>query len=406
MRQPGLRAGATLGRDDWLSMRTKAIFEAGKWDVQSEDRPVLADFPLLVESETADFLERTAETLAREAILAELEIVGQPKLLQRLGLPRKIQRALQKNLDSGSPGSTLRVMRFDFHFTSEGWRISEVNADVPGGFVEASGWNRIFAGIVPGAAAPPNTSEIYARAIRDEVGSGSLVALVHATAYSDDRQVMQHLARYLGETGVHSCLVSPAHIRFCDGSAMICSTFASGRPQVLVRFFPAEWLPNLPDRRCWESYFAFSKTLLSNPGSAIILQTKRFPLVWDELETELATWRRLLPRTQEPGCIKSMTDDSRILKPALGRVGEGIGMPGVTPPNQLAEIFRAATSDPSRWVSQARFAAVPIESENRALYPCLGVFTIGGKAAGFYGRVAARPLIDQSAQDIAVLIAQ
>ena len=81
-------------------------------------------------------------------------------------------------------------------------------------------------------------------------------------------------------------------------------------------------------------------------------------------------------------------------------------MPGVTPPNQLAEIFRAATSDPSQWVSQARFAAVPIESENCALYPCLGVFTIGGKAAGFYGRVAARPLIDQSAQDIAVLIAQ
>jgi hypothetical protein len=32
------------------------------------------------------------------------------------------------------------------------------------------------------------------------------------------------------------------------------------------------------------------------------------------------------------------------------------------------------------------------------------VFTIEGKAAGFYGRVAERPIIDQNAQDVAVLI--
>jgi hypothetical protein len=30
-----------------------------------------------------------------------------------------------------------RIMRFDFHLTSEGWRVSEVNSDVPGGFAEA-----------------------------------------------------------------------------------------------------------------------------------------------------------------------------------------------------------------------------------------------------------------------------
>jgi glutathionylspermidine synthase len=145
---------------------------------------------------------------------------------------------------------------------------------------------------------------------------------------------------------------------------------------------------------------------LSNPGSAIVLQSKRFPLVWDELKSDLSTWRTLLPKTREARYIKSMLDDYSILKPALGRVGEGIGMPEITPPDQLAEIFESARQNPSEWVAQERFIAVPIATEKCAVYPCLGAFTIGGKAAGFYGRVAERPIIDQNAQDAAVLIGE
>ena len=36
-------------------------------------------------------------------------------------------------------------MRFDFHFTRDGWRISEVNSDVPGGLNESSGFERLMA---------------------------------------------------------------------------------------------------------------------------------------------------------------------------------------------------------------------------------------------------------------------
>jgi hypothetical protein len=38
------------------------------------------------------------------------------------------------------------------------------------------------------------------------------------------------------------------------------------------------------------------------------------------------------------------------------------------------------------------------------MYPCIGVFTIGGKAAGFYGRIAKQPIVNQAAQDVAVLV--
>jgi len=36
-------------------------------------------------------------------------------------------------------------MRFDFHWTTEGFRISEVNADVPGGFSESSAFPALMA---------------------------------------------------------------------------------------------------------------------------------------------------------------------------------------------------------------------------------------------------------------------
>lgn len=398
-----IRAGQALQRDQWLALRTRLIFDFCKWDVQSEDHSVLAQFPLLMAPETAAFLGQTAEALDHEARAAEREILERPKLLRKLALPRKIHRALQ-NARNVKPAPAVRVMRFDFHFTTEGWRVSEVNADVPGGFIEASGWNALFGESVPGTRVPPNTSEIYTRAIRNAVGANGLAALVHATAHSDDRQVMQHLAHALAAQGVAAYVVSPAHIHWINGRAEIRSKFASGRPAVLVRFFPADWLPKLPSRDSWEPYFSGSTTILSNPGSSIVLQTKRFPLVWSQLACELSTWRRLLPETREARYMKSALDEFSILKPALGRVGEGIGMPGVTPREEMAEIYYRARGHPHEWVSQKRFDAVPVATEKCAMFYCIGVFTINGKAAGFYGRVAERPIIDQNAQDAAVLI--
>ena len=400
----GIHAGKELEREQWLALRSRLIFDFCKWDVQSEDHSVLATFPLLMEAETATYLEQTAETLAAEALSAEREILERPKLLKKLHLPRKVQRALQNGKHLESTDKNVRVMRFDFHFTTDGWRISEVNADVPGGFIEASGWNALFGPLVRGARVPPNTSELYAQALGDVMGPERMVGLVHATAYSDDRQVMQHLGRCLGAHGIEALPVSPAHVYWTDGAAEVRSNFASGRLGGVVRFFPADWLPHLPNRDSWEPYFTPTHTVLSNPGSAVIIQTKRFPLVWDELNSNVCTWRKLLPETREARHMKSVWDDFSIVKPALGRVGEGIGMPGVTPQEELAEIMFFARSRPQEWVSQRRFVAVPIATERRAMYYCIGVFTIDGKAAGFYGRAAERPIIDQNALDAAVLI--
>ena len=61
----------------------------------------------------------------------------------------------------------------------------------------------------------------------------------------------------------------------------------------------------------------------------MLTQTKRFPLVWDELVTPLPTWRALLAGDARLRDAPWLTSNDWVLKPALGRVGEGIGLQGV-----------------------------------------------------------------------------
>src|SRR5262249_7980856 len=142
----------------------------------------------------------------------------------------------------------------------------------------------------------------------------------------------------------------------------------------------------------------------TNPTTALITQSKRFPLLWDALHTPLPTWRRLLPVTRDPRAIPSDERDAWVLKPALGRVGEDIGMAGVTPPGEMQKIVRARIRNQCHWAAQQRFSAVPILAGETSWYPVLGVYTIDGRASGIYGRMSRRPLIDAKAQDVAVLI--
>ena len=58
---------------------------------------------------------------------------------------------------------------------------------------------------------------------------------------------------------------------------------------------------------------------------------------------------------------------------------------------------------PGQWVAQRKFDAVPMECDAGEMFPCVGVYTVDGRAAGAYGRVAPRPLIDWRAQDTAVM---
>lgn len=417
-----VRAGAVMTTDELAELRAQMAFERGKWDVQAGDGCALAPFALHLDAQAWAELAREAEALAAEALTAEMELLRRPELLAELALPRRVRAALVAGEGRGAgdaaagvgAGAATRFARFDFHPTADGWRISEMNSDVPGGFVEASALGELALPRAGGAeparsAGDPLGALAAAVAGAAAHASNGPVALVHATAYSDDRQAMVAVTRALGALGAEAVLAAPDHLRWSGGEARFCGPLRAGeRVGAILRFYPGEWLGNLPGA-VWRALATPARTPMSNPVSALLTQSKRFPLVWDRLQSPLPTWRCLLPPTHDPR--RAPAGPPRVLKPALGRVGEGVLIPGVPCPEER-KARKGLRRRPGRWVAQERFESVPIiagagmgaGAGAAAFHVCIGVFVIDGRAAGAYGRVSRTARIDQYAQDAAVRV--
>jgi len=387
-------------RDIRLSM----IFDHHKWDSQFGDVDTIGHRCLILDWETWADLRCQSERLWREALAAEEEIVGRPDLCRELGLGRQLRKACIRTAAQTPSKGMARIMRFDFHFAREGWRISEANADVPGGFIESSAFAELACRCYDGTTCAPDAAGRYAQAVASSLGRDARVAFVHATAYTDDRQVMLFLAERFTAEGLVPILASPTDLHWIDERAELAG---AGRGlDGIVRFYPAEWLPLIPRRHTWKRFFHGGATPQSNPGYSLIVQSKRFPLVWDRLETDLSAWRSLLPETRDPREAAWRDGEEWVLKPALGRVGEWIGIRGVTAEKEWGQIAGNAVRHPRYWAAQRRFTAIAADCGGENFYPCLGVYVIDGKACGAYGRASSVPLIDSRAQDIPILIRQ
>jgi hypothetical protein len=381
------RVGAPLRPERYRHVLRRAIFDCCKWHLQVEDRPVLCAFPLIIEPLTWDRLARQAEELAREALAAERELLDRPDLHADLGLPYPLRRLLRQSASAAIASDAVRVMRFDFHWTTEGWRISEANTDVAGGYIEASGVTRLMAGEYTGCVPAGDPAGALGSALRRRVGAGGTVGLFHLTVYADDGEIMHYLAGRLAEQEITPILFGPA--QGCSGAT---------RPMDLVfRFLPAEWLPRLP----WRPRIDLP---MCNPVHAVLSQSKRFPLVWDRLATPLPTWRALLPATRAPRRFDRCDTNGWVLKPALGHEGHDIGIQGVTDEGHWRQIRRRAWWNPGAWSLQLRFTPLALPTPDGPLYPCLGIYVIDGQPAGAFGRVAERPLIDDRSREVVVLL--
>lgn len=386
----------------------RAIFDCFKWDPQVEDTSILADFPLILSRAAWQEIAGLAEHLAAETLAAERELIERPELQQRLGLPKPIAR-LWKKPPRVLPAGDVRVIRFDFHLTADGWRISEANSDVPGGYNEASGFSLLMRDHYPDFSLSADPAEMLAQAICAQVGGRGVVALVHATAYTDDRQVMAYLERYLQRLGLQTHMIAPDHVGW-NGHGNYLRTSQKNsvgeKIDLILRFFPAEWLPNLRSNAPWQHFFTTFLTPACNPTTALLTQSKRFPLIWDALRTPVDTWRQLLPETADPRQGGFPMDETWVYKPAWGRIGEGIGMRGVTSAKEWKAIQGHVKRHPEEWVIQRRFEALPVPAAdgNQQWYPCIGVYTVNGRAAGIYGRISTAPIITSTAKDVAVLV--
>ena len=398
----GLRTEEPVDADIFSGIRRRALLEGCKWDPQVGDVNTLSPFPIVLKSSVWKQIASQAEQLSREAAAAEEEISHRPDLLNRLGLPRALSRVLAEQ--SPLTPAAGRVTRFDFHYTTEGWRISEANSDVPGGFTEASYFTALMAQHFPKLRSAGNPADLWCSTLAAAAKPSGTIALLSAPGYMEDHQVIAFLAARLRECGCRPYLANPRQIVWRDGLAYLNARWYRGPLDVIVRFYQAEWLSRLPDKCGWKNFLRGGKTPVANPALAVISESKRFPLVWEKLSTALPTWRALLPETRDPRDAPWPHDTDWLLKTAMCNTGDTVSIRDLMRPRDWLRTRLAARVFPNRWVAQRRFESVPVSTPVGPRHACIGVYTVNGRAAGAYARISEKPVIDFAATDIALLL--
>ncbi len=390
------RCSDLLNSDVCTQIRQFMMLEGFKWDAQVADVNTLAPFALILPSYVWSQLAQLAERLTQEALQAEGELQQRPDLWKHFGLPRSIQQAMTQSA-AWTP-SAVRVLRFDFHPTPQGWRISEANSDVPGGYTEASNFCKLMAEQIPGTVPVDYPARKLADALADRVPSSGRIALLCAPGYLEDQQITAYLSHLLQQRGCKTLVAHPGQVQWQNGIAHI-----RGQPvDIIFRFYQGEWLVRVRNQN-WSPFFRGGKTPVCNPGSALFVESKRFPLIWSKLTTPLSTWKALLPHSCHPYQVNWLNNRRWLLKTAYCNTGDMVTMRGVADRQTYLKAVLNALLFPRNWVAQECFETLAIATPIGQMYPCLGVYTIDGRAAGIYGRMAMHPVIDFRAIDVAVL---
>lgn len=395
-----------IPEDKYAEYRLNAIFDCYKWDPQFKDNNTLAKHALVISSEEYLELKRLTEDLAVETIAAEQYTNKHLKVAKRLKLPKKLYKEL-KSMNNYDASKHIRLMRFDFHPTTDNyWAVSEVNSDVPGGFAEASLLPQEAINILSenNKYTYINFGDILVEKIASKVIPKGNIMLVHCTCFSDDRQVMQYLGDKLCKKGFNIIYGAADHIRFKNKIAYSILDGNETKLDGIFRFNPLEWVIQIKPKH-WSGFFCTSTPSCNHP-IAIYAQTKRFPLIWNELEKSglsLHTWRTLLPDTIDVKDVKEK--EGYIYKPACGRVGEKISIKEACSKQEYEEILKDVKRHPQKYIAQKKFISKSLNmANNEAFHVCIGSYTVDGKHAGFYARISRTPRIDSSAADIPVLI--
>jgi glutathionylspermidine synthase len=395
-----LQAADELSPCEFQNIRRQLILDCCKWDPQVGDTATISPFPLFLSQTHWRQLSHLSTLLAAELMSAEHELLNRPDLHRLLGLPRGIRSLLRRAQKIGTTPTLARVLRFDFHWTTNGWQISEVNSDVPGGFTEASELPALLANHYPTAYPAENPGSAWATALAASVPPDQTIALLAAAGFMEDQQVIAYLAQLLNRLGLSSHRASPENLYWQDGRAYLNSQQDQKPLGAIVRFVQAEWL----SARRSSPLFVGGQTPVGNPGIAMLTESKRFSLTWNHLSTKLPTWRQLLPTTVDPRDANWRHDDTWLVKSAFCNTGDTVAIRPLLTDRQWRATIRAVRRSPGAWIAQKRFETLPLETPAGPVYPCVGVYTVNGRPAGIYGRYSRSPLIDYAAVDVAILI--
>lgn len=395
-----LRLGNRLPDEVIRRVERVLRLQHGKWDTRVDGGGVLSPQPLLMGQAAWDGLCAQTEQAARELFQFEEEISFSSRLQELVGIPR----ILRKFLPGCVREAGLRTLRFDFHPTSEGWRLSEVNSDVPGGFIEASVLPQLFRPFQPGTLAPPDPLRTWGGRMQRELREGH-IALLHAPGYLEDVQVVLALARELGSQGFHThILQSPESLRWAGGRARLAHDRNVDLAAV-IRFYQAEWLAELPRSTGWRELFrGGGATRVLNPARAVISESKRLPLSWPYLQSDTAAWRRLLPACLDPRELGEAMRQDWVLKAAYANTGDRVHLGSELSQASWNQLLRVARKGPGGWVAQRRFETIAFPSRLGMLRPCVGIYVMAGQVTGAYVRFSRTQVTDAHALEAPLLL--
>ena len=160
-----------------------------------------------------------------------------------LGLPGAIRRALAMALEP-TPAAA-RVIRYDFHPTSAGWRTSRTLPTCPAAakHSESSLFPRLMAEHCPGTQPAGDPAQALADAIVATSGSSGYVGLLAATGHMEDQQVIAFLAGLLHRRGCSTIRAHPRQVIWDNGFALLATPARKPQPlDAIVRFYQGEWL--------------------------------------------------------------------------------------------------------------------------------------------------------------------
>ena len=151
--------------------------------------------------------------------------------------------------------------------------------------------------------------------------------------------------------------------------------------------------------------FRPTRTVVTNPGYSVLAESKRLPLLWERLSSPTRTLEKLFPKCLDP-CDIDGAEEDWVFKAAFSNTGDEVVIPALLDNDARRRIRRQIRRHSEKWVAQRRFYALPVATNSGALlYPCLGVYTINGKAEGAYVRLSRGPVTDYRAIEAALLIA-
>lgn len=394
-----------IPEDKYYEYRLQAMFDCYKWDPQFCDSNTLAKYVLVLSKEENEEVIELTKKLDTETRLAEEYLNKNIKIAKKLFLPKKIVKKIS-NMQSYDNTKNIRLMRYDFHPNMDnGWTVTEVNSDVPGGFAESSLLPDLARKIIDMPELQYiSFGEKMVESINNLLGKKGTIMMVHCTCFSDDRQVMQYLGDRLEKEGYQIIYGAADHINFKNGKAYSILENNEKAIDLIFRFTPLEWLIQMKPRK-WDGYFDTVTKSCNHPIS-IYAQSKRFPFVWNELEIagiSMKTWKSLLPETLE---VKDLgKKEGFIYKPVYGRVGEKITIKEACKGEEYQKILRDVRKHQKQYIAQKKFQSKPLKAEDGTEYHvCVDSYTIDGEHAGYYARINPYPRIDSYAADIPVLI--